>query len=126
MKTMTMTVQGRDLHFYFDNKAWLAIEDEFGSLESMYDLMDGKDKPLEHTLRMTAIIANAGARAAGTEGGVTPEWLTEKMTPKQLRKANTMAKAAIMAGWKRDNMDEDEEGPIDVELEAIQKKTGNA
>lgn len=125
MKQLTMTAKGRELVMHFDNKAWLAIEDEFGSLEAMYELIDGKEKPLYHTMRMTAIIANAGERKAGRTPDITPEWLTENLTPKQIRAANTMAKLAIMEGWKRETVDEDEEGPVDVELEAIQKKTEN-
>lgn len=125
MTPLTMTAKGRELTMHFDNKAWLAIEEEFGSLEAMYELMDGKEKPLYHTMRMTAIIVNAGERKAGRTPDITPEWLTENLSPKQLRKANTMAKAAIMEGWKRE-AEEDDDVPVDVELEAIQKKTAGA
>lgn len=125
MTPLTMTAKGRELAMRFDNKAWLAIEEEFGSLEAMYELLDGKDKPLFHTVRMTAVIANAGERKAGRPADITPEWLTENLSPKQLRKANTMAKAAIMEGWKRE-AEEDDDVPVDVELEAIQKKTESA
>lgn len=125
MNPLTMTAKGRELTMHFDNKAWLAIEEEFGSLEAMYELLDGKDKPLFHTVRMTAVIANAGERKAGRPADITPEWLTENLSPKQLRKANTMAKAAIMEGWKRE-AEEDDDVPVDVELEAIQKKTASA
>lgn len=125
MKPLTITAKGRELTMHFDNKAWLAIEEEFGSLEAMYELLDGKDKPLYHTVRMTAVIANAGERKAGRPADITPEWLTENLSPKQLRKANTMAKAAIMEGWKRE-AEEDDDVPVDVELEAIQKKTESA
>lgn len=125
MKQLTMTAKGRELAMHFDTDAWLAIEEEFGSLETMYELIDGKDKPLMHAIRMTAVIVNAGERKAGREMNITPEWLRENLTPKQIRAANTMAKLAIMEGWKRDTVDEDEDGPIDVELENIQKKTGS-
>ena len=125
MKPLTMTAKGRELTMHFDNKAWLAIEEEFGSLEAMYELLDGKDKPLFHTVRMTAVIANAGERKAGRPADITPKWLTENLSPKQLRKANTMAKAAIIEGWKRE-AEEDDDVPVDVELEAIQKKTESA
>lgn len=125
MTPLTMTAKGRELAMHFDNKAWLAIEEEFGSLEAMYELLDGKDKPLFHTVRMTAVIANAGERKAGRPADITTEWLTENLSPKQLRKANTMAKAAIMEGWKRE-AEEDDDVPVDVELEAIQKKTASA
>lgn len=124
MTPLTMTAKGRELAMHFDNKAWLAIEEEFGSLEAMYELLDGKDKPLYHTVRMTAVIVNAGERKAGRPADITPEWLTENLSPKQLRKANTMAKAAIMEGWKRE-AEEDDDVPVDVELEAIQKKTAS-
>ena len=125
MNPLTMTAKGRELTMHFDNKAWLVIEEEFGSLEAMYELMDGKDKPLFHTVRMTAVIANAGERKAGRPMDITPKWLMENLSPKQLRKANTMAKAAIMEGWKRE-AEEDDDVPVDVELEAIQKKTASA
>lgn len=123
MKPLTMTAKGRELVMHFDNKAWLAIEEEFGSLENMWELIDSVEAPLKHTVRMTAVIANAGERKNGRPMDITPDWLIEKLSPKQLRKANTMAKAAIMEGWKRDSVDEDEDGPVDVELENIQKKT---
>ena len=125
MSKLNMDVQGRKLHFWFDTETWLAIEEEFGSLETMYELIDGKEKPMEHTMRMTAMVINAGARKHGEPEDMTPEWMRDHMTPKQVRKANTMAKLAIMEGWKRENVDEDDEGPVDVELENIQKKTEN-
>lgn len=125
MSALSITARGRTLHFFFDTKAWAQIEREFGSLETMYDLIDGNENPLDHTLRMTALIANAGARQRQEPEEVTPEWLLENLTPKKIRKAGTLAKLAIMAGWKREEVDDEDEGPVDVVLEEQQKKTEN-
>lgn len=125
MKQLTITVRGRELAMHFDTETWLEIEEEFGSLEAMYDLIDGQDKPMANIMRMTAIIINAGEKKTGRTPDITPEWLRDNMSPKQMRTANTLAKTAIMIGWKRETVDEEDDGPVDVELESIQKKTEN-
>lgn len=122
MSMLTMAAAGRELPFFFDNAAWLEIEDAFGTLDRMFDLIDGEDKPLVHQLKMTAIIINAGLRKAGAEQDITPEWLKEQLSPKQLRRSGTMAKMAVKIGWKRETVDDDDETPIDEVLAEIEKK----
>ena len=102
MSMLTMTAEGRELLFFFNNEAWLDIEDEFGTLERMFDLIDGEESPLKHQLKMTAIIINTGLKKVGKTPDITPEWLKEHLSPKQIRKSGTMAKMAIKIGWKRE------------------------
>lgn len=122
MSMMAMTAAGRELQFFFNNDAWLEIEETFGTIDRMFDLIDGEEAPLKHQLKMTAIIINAGLKKAGGTPDITPEWLKEHLSPKQIRKSGTMAKMAIKIGWKRENVDDDDDTPIDEVLAEIEKK----
>lgn len=119
-----MTIQGRDLYFYFDTKAWLEVEKEFGSLEKMYEDFDSAPKPMAQQLKLAAITINAGARKEGREESVDVDWLAENATPKQVRKANAFARVAIIVGMQRENAN-DEDNDVDVVAEEIQKKNQN-
>jgi len=126
MSKLSMTVGGRELTMRFDLKAWTEIDETFGSLEDMRKKTGGKEKPMVHSLQMTAIMANAGERYAGRQPDMTPEWLQEHLTPKQAQLANSLAKLAIAAGMKRENVNDEDDGPVDVVAEEIQKKTEKA
>lgn len=121
---LTMEVRGVTLRMYFDTRAWMELEEVFGSLEKMQEQLDKDDHPMHVNLKLAAITARCGARQAGEEPSVTWEWLRDNLTPKQARKVNTLAKAAVVRGMKRENVDDEDEA-VDVVAEEIQKKTEN-
>ena len=121
---LTMSVRGVTLRMRFDTAAWLELEEEFGSLQQMYELLEGDRAPMTVNLKVAAITARCGAKHAGEKADITWEWLRDNLTPKQARKANTLAKIAMAEGMKREEMDDEDEA-VDVVAEELQKKTGN-
>lgn len=120
-----MDARGVTLRMYFDTSAWMEIEEEFGSIQQMYELLDADKKPLTVNMKVAAITARCGARHAGETADVTWEWLRDNLTPKQARKANTLAKLAIAQGMKREEVDDEDEA-VDVVAEELQKKTAGS
>ena len=122
MNGLTMEARGVTLRMYFDTAAWMELEEEFGSLEKMQEALSNDERPMHINLKLAAITARCGAKHAGEKPDMTWEWLRDNLTPKQARKANTLAKLAVAEGLKRENMDGEDEA-VDVVAEEIQKKT---
>lgn len=122
MNGLTMEARGVTLRMYFDTAAWMELEEEFGSLEKMQEALSSDDRPMHINLKLAAITARCGAKHAGEKPDMTWEWLRDNLTPKQARRANTLAKLAVAEGLKRENVDEEDEA-VDVVAEEIQKKT---
>lgn len=122
MNGLTMEARGVTLRMYFDTAAWMELEEEFGSLEKMQEALSSDDRPMHINLKLAAITARCGAKHAGEKPDMTWEWLRDNLTPKQARRANTLAKLAVAEGLKRENMDDEDEA-VDVVAEEIQKKT---
>ena len=124
MNGLTMEARGVTLRMYFDTAAWMELEEEFGSMEKMQEQLDKDEHPMHINLKLAAITARCGAKHAGEKPDMTWEWLRDNLTPKQARRANTLAKLAVADGLKRESVDEEDEA-VDVVAEEIQKKTGN-
>lgn len=122
MSKLAMTVKDRELTFYFDNKAWLEAEDAFGSMEKLWNKVEADETPMKLQLQLSAITANAGERKAGREPDITLEWLRDNLTPKQARQANTLSKLAVNAGLHRENVDDEDEGVVDLTAMELFKK----
>lgn len=122
MSKLSMTAGGRELLMRFDTEAWLDVEDEFGTIGKMYEEIDGENKPMRAMMRAAVIMANAGERHAGRAPDITLEWMVANLTPKQQRKANTLAKIAVAEGMKRETVESDDEGDIDLVAKELQKK----
>ena len=124
MNGLMMEARGVTLRMYFDTAAWMELEEEFGSLEKMQEALSNDERPMHVNLKLAAITARCGAKHAGEKPEMTWEWLRDNLTPKQARRANTLAKLAVAEGLKRENMDDEDEA-VDVVAEEIQKKTGD-
>ena len=122
MNGLTMEARGVTLRMYFDTAAWMELEEEFGSMERMQEALSSDDRPMHINLKLAAITARCGAKHAGEKPDMTWEWLRDNLTPKQARRANTLAKLAVADGLKRENMDDEDEA-VDVVAEEIEKKT---
>lgn len=123
MNALSITVRGRELNMYFDNQAWLDVEDVFGTIGKMYEAIDSEDHPMRAMMQAAVITANAGMRREGKEPDLTLEWMVENMSPKQARRANTLAKLAIAEGMKRETVEDEDEGDIDLVAKELQKKS---
>lgn len=121
MAKQTMTVRGREIGFYFDTRAWLQVEARFGSMGEMARRLDEGEKPLETSLALACITANAYQRKNGLPEDVTEDWLTDNLTPRQMSRAISMAKSAYIVGMQRETEDEDTDE--DAVLAELEKKT---
>lgn len=122
MSKLSMTAAGRELTMYFDNQAWIDMEDEFGTIGKMYEAIEGDDHPMRAMMRAAVVTANAGLRHAGKEPDITLDWMAKNLSPKQQRRANTLAKLAIAEGMKRETVEDEDEGDIDLVARELQKK----
>ncbi len=107
----------------FTVAAWMDIEERFGSLGEAIDAMKENGKWIEATAAMTAILCNHGLRKMGKKSLLTQENVIELMRPVQMVKARNLCLAAIAEGSKTETEEEDDEEPVDVVLEELQKKT---
>lgn len=119
-----MEAAGKRLAFWFDVQAWLDFEEAYYSTDELLDRIREGKRPMEARIQLAAVTATAGARKEGREDNVTPQWLKEHLTPKQIREATTMAQAAWLEGMQRDAEDEDED--IDVVAKELAEKKDKA
>lgn len=123
----SIRVGGQPLTYRFDLKAWLEIEEAFGSLEEMNRKVKVKDHPMTANLKMLSIIATRGAvhRDGKEAEPVTMGMLAESLSPSEMSFAVMQAQAAILAGMERKHVD-DEDEDVDVVAEELAKKRAAA
>lgn len=119
---LSMTVKERKLLFRFTTRAWLEIEDKVGSLNKLLTRIDSDDAPMNALIQLTAACATAGEKYAGGKERITAEWLTDNLSPKQIKWANHLAKLALTVGMRREEAEQADDEIIDVVLEEIKKK----
>lgn len=111
----------------FTVAAWEEIEERFGTLEASIDALKDKETWRQHTAEMTAILCNHGLRKLGKRPALTPENVMDMMLPMRARQivdARNLCLAAIAEGSRTDAENEEDEEPVDVVLEELEKKTG--
>ncbi len=121
MEKKTITARGRELGFYFDTRAWLQVEAKFGSMGEMGRRLDENEKPIEASLSLACITANAYQRKNSLPEDVTEDWMADNLSPQQLARAIMMAKNAYVVGMQRET--EDTDADEDVVLAELEKKT---
>lgn len=119
---LTMKVKGRELLFRFTTRAWVEIEEKIGSLDKLHKKIDDDDAPLTTLIQLSAATATAGERYRGGKERVTADWLIDNLSPKQIKRANGLAKAAVTLGMRREEAEDDDSEVIDVVLEELKKK----
>jgi len=110
----------------FTVAAWMDIEERFGALGAAVDAMKEDGKWIEATAAMTAILCNQGLRKLGKKPALTQENVLNlmlTMKSAQMLKARNLCLAAIVEGSRTETEEDDDEEPVDVVLEELQKKT---
>ena len=118
----TMRAAGRTLRLRFDLRAWLEIEEAFGNLGAMLEALDKGTRPMRASLRVCAILARAGARHAGEPDAPDEGWMEAHLSPRQANRLISLARAAIVLGLRREDVEQEDED-VDVVAEELQKKT---
>lgn len=114
----------RKLLFRFTTRAWWNIEREVGSLEKLLERMNGDDRPLDATCLLISETATAGERFAGGKEKITKDYVIDNLTPLQIRRVTKIAKSAVTAGFRREDLDQNDGEVIDailLELEAEER-----
>lgn len=110
----------RKLLFRFTARAWWNIEEQVGSLDKLLERMNGNDRPMDATCILIAETATAGARHAGSRDRVTKDYILDNLTPLQIRSAASVAKAAVSAGMRREELGQDDGEIVDAILLEIE------
>ena len=116
-----MEAAGKRLAMYFDTRAWLDFAREYYSTDELLRRITEGDKATEARVQLAAVTATAGARREGRKETITPDWLMDNLTPKQIRQATALAQAAWLEGMKRE-MVEDDDQDVDVVAAELEKK----
>ena len=114
---LSFETKERKLLFRFTTRAWWNIEQQEGSLGKLLNRMNGDDRPLDATCVLIAETATAGERFAGSKEKITKDYVIDNLTPLQIKRATTVAKAAVTAGMHREDLDQDDGEVIDAYLE---------
>lgn len=121
MAMNTMRAAGRTLRLRFDLQAWLEIEERFDSLGAMLEALDRGARPMRASLDACAILARAGARHAGEPDAPDAAWMAAHLSPRQANALIRLARAAIVLGLRREDVEQEDED-VDVVAEEIAKK----
>lgn len=121
MNKLTLKTGDRELLLRYDIQAMCEIEEEYGCIEDLLDKMAGNARPADAALFLISCTANAGERHRGGRADITPEWLKENLSPKQLKEGRVYAQLAVMLSMKREYATDDD-GDVDEVLEEIRKK----
>lgn len=119
---LTMKVKERELLFRFTTRVWVEIEEKYGSLDRMLKKIEDDDKPATTLIQLSAATATAGERHRGGKECVTADWLIDNLSPRQIKRANSLAKTAVTIGMRREEAEDDDNEVIDVVLEELKKK----
>lgn len=119
-------LDGKEMQFVFDTKAWVEVEKIFGSLDRMYKCFEEDMLPLTAGLKLAAITATSAMCKQDEKKPITFKWLVENASPKQAREMAKRARAAVAIGLETTESLFDEEGPEDAGLEEENAKKTRA
>jgi len=117
---LVLETKERKLLFRFTTRAWLNIENQLGSLNILLERMSGDERPMDATVTLIAETAKAGDLHAGGDGKIDREYIIDHLTPGQIKKAARLAKTAVTAGMRREEIDQDDGEVIDAILLEIE------
>lgn len=116
-----MEAAGKRLAMYFDTRAWVEFERKYYPTDELLRRISEGDKAVEARIQLAAVTATAGARREGREEEITPDWLMDNLTPKQIKQAMAMAQNAWIDGMHRETVEEADED-VDAVAAELEKK----
>lgn len=117
---LVFEMKERKLLFRFTTRAWWNIERQEGSLSKLLERMNSDDRPLDANCVLLAETATAGEKYNGSKETITKDWILDNMTPMQVKRATALAKSAVTAGMRREEVEQDDGEVIDVILAEIE------
>lgn len=130
MRTIEFEYRGQTLHLCLNGAALFAIREQYGSEESVLDLIGGNDSEgFRRMCRILHILCEQGElveRYLGQEPREIPteRYLATTMMPSDLPTVRETMARAVADGFRREAPD-DKPKRRDLGLEELQKKTGS-
>lgn len=119
--TQKITIEEREIPLLFSLGAMAEIVDQMGELSDFSQIFNGK-KRVKNAIKLIVILGNAGLEAAGKPADLTDAWVGRALHPSKLNEAQIACMAAIADGMKVETK-QAEDGPRDLTLEELEKKT---
>lgn len=130
MRTIEFEYRGQMLHLCLNGAALFAIREQYGSEESVLDLIGGNDSEgFRRMCRILQILCEQGElvqRYLGQEPREIPteRYFATTLMPSDLPEVRDAMVRAVAAGFRRETQDERPKRR-DLYLEELQKKTGS-
>jgi hypothetical protein len=131
----TITLKGREIPLLYTTWEMKQVQEEVAPINRAIKLVlgrnpdDEKDQTkygsaehLNALAKMLRIMGNAGLEEAGEEANLSDKKVMRALKPVDLSDAVAACLSAMTEGMSSEIPDKEEEGPVDVTLEAMKKK----
>lgn len=121
MRMKTMDAGGKTLYLDFGVRSYLEIEARYGSFEEFTRRIREHDRPYEAQIALAAACASNGNRLRGMAEEITPEWLMDNLSKREMDLVIAAAIDAYVIGMRREHVGGEDED-VDVIAQEIKKK----
>ena len=131
----TITLKGREIPLIYTTQEMLTIQQEIAPYDRMIQAILGKDpadenntqiylsaEHLANVAKAVRILGNAGLEEAGEKPDLTDKFVLRVLPPPDVQIAINRCMEAIAIGMKSEIPPKEEDGPVDVTLEEMNKK----
>ena len=132
---VTITLKGREIPLIYTTQEMLTIQQEIAPYDRMIQAILGKDpadenntqiylsaEHLANVAKAVRILGNAGLEEAGEKPDLTDKFVLRALPPTDVQIAINCCMEAIAIGMKSEIPPKEEDGPVDVTLEEMNKK----
>ena len=130
-----ITLKGREIPLIYTTQEMLTIQQEIAPYDRMIQAILGKDpddennskiylsaEHLANVAKAVRILGNAGLEEAGEKPDLTDKFVLRAIPPTDIQIAINCCMEAIAEGMKSEIPPKEEDGPVDVTLEEMNKK----
>ena len=132
---VTITLKGREIPLLYTTWEMKQMQEEIAPLSKLNYVIFGRNPDdkvdtkifgsadhLAAVAKMIRILGNAGLEEAGKEADLTDKKVLRSIRPGQLAEIVNICAQALKEGMESEIPEKQEEGPVDVTLEEINKK----
>lgn len=132
---ITITLRGREIPLFYTTLEMKQIQEEVSRmgtfLQTLFGIVkDGDEKKsiygepehLNALAKCIRILGNSGLEESGEEPDLTDRWVLRALRPYMINDMATACMKAMDEGMESEIPPKEEDGPVDVTLEKIQKK----
>lgn len=133
----SITLRGREIPLFYSTLEMKMIQEQIGPISRAVDLMMGRnpdsDDPndsskfggaehLDALGKFIVMMGNAALEEEGKEPDLTEKWVLRSLKPKEIIVAIQQVLGAMSEGMQSEIPDKEDDGPVDVTLEEMNKK----